>query len=162
MVVAVRCAYNHVLLEKTLRLYQICCLTRRKTAAILRIYLEHALFHRLTGDHVYKSDLTRPDLAFGFINKSSGNEIRFVLSFTFLVSPCIRLVFSCLEFCLFLSCLVCLVSSCLVSSYPVLSCLMSSRSVLLCSVLSCLVLSFTVLSCPILSWPVLSCLGKRF
>ena len=25
-----------------------CCLTRRKTAAILRIYFEHALFHRLS------------------------------------------------------------------------------------------------------------------
>ena len=112
----------------------------------------------LTADHVYKSDLTRPDLAFGFVNKSSGYEIRFVLSFTFLVSPCSRRVFSCLEFCLFLSCLVCLVSSCLVSSCPVLSCLMSSRSVLPCSVLSCLFLSFTVLSCPILSCPVLSCL----
>ena len=109
----------------------------------------------LTADHVYKSDLTRPDLAFGFVNKSSGYEIRFVLSFTFLVSPCSRLVFSCLEFCLFSSCLV---SCCLVSSCPVLSCLMSSRSVLPCSVLSCLVLSFTVLSCPILSCPVLSCL----
>ena len=48
VVAAVICAYNHVLLEKTLRLYQICCLTRRKTAAILRIYLEHALFHRLS------------------------------------------------------------------------------------------------------------------
>ena len=110
---------------------------------------------------MYKSDLTRPDLAFGFVNKSSGYEIRFVLSFTFLVSPCSRRVFSCLEFCLFLSCLVCLVclvSSCLVSSCPVLSCLMSSRSVLPCSVLSCLFLSFTVLSCPILSCPVLSCL----
>ena len=109
----------------------------------------------LTADHVYKSDLTRPDLAFGLVNKSSGYEIRFVLSFTFLVSPCSRLVFSCLEFCLFSSCLV---SCCLVSSCPVLSCLMSSRSVLPCSVLSCLVLSFTVLSCPILSCPVLSCL----
>ena len=48
VIAAVRCAYNHVLLENTLRLYQICCLTRRKTAAILRIYLEHALFHRLS------------------------------------------------------------------------------------------------------------------
>ena len=120
----------------------------------------------LTADHVYKSDLTRPDLAFGFgfVNKSSGYEIRFVLSFTFLVSPCSRLVFSCLEFCLFLSCLVCLVSSCLVSSCPFLSCLMSSRSVLPCSVLSCLVLSCPLLSCPVLSclvlsYPVLSCLG---
>ena len=115
----------------------------------------------LTADHVYKSDLTRPDLAFGFVNKSSGYEIRFVLSFTFLVSPCSRLVFSCLEFCLFLSCLV---SCCLVSSCPVLSCLMSSRSVLPCSVLSCLVLSCPLLSCPVLSclvlsYPVLSCLG---
>ena len=112
----------------------------------------------LTADHVYKSDLTRPDLAFGFVNKSSGYEIRFVLSFTFLVSPCSRLVFSCLEFCLFLSCLV---SCCLVSSCPVLSSLMSSRSVLPCSVLSCLVLSCPLLSCPvgpILSCPVLSCL----
>ena len=115
---------------------------------------------------MYKSDLTRPDLAFGFgfVNKSSGYEIRFVLSFTFLVSPCSRLVFSCLEFCLFLSCLVCLVSSCLVSSCPFLSCLMSSRSVLPCSVLSCLVLSCPLLSCPVLSclvlsYPVLSCLG---
>ena len=111
----------------------------------------------LTGDHVYKSDLTRPDLAFGFINKSSGNEIRFVLSFTFLVSPCSRLVFSCQEFCLFLSCLSCLILSRLFLSCLVLSCLMSSRSVLLCSVLSCRVLSFTVLSCPILSCLVLAC-----
>ena len=39
-----RCAYNHVLLEKTSRLYQIRCLTRRK----LRIYFEHALFHSLS------------------------------------------------------------------------------------------------------------------
>ena len=35
------CAYNHVLLEKKL---QIRCLRRRK----LRIYFEHALFHRLS------------------------------------------------------------------------------------------------------------------
>ena len=121
----------------------------------------------LTGDHVYKSDLTRPDLAFGFVNKSSGYEIRFVLSFTFLVSPCSRLVFSCLEFCLFLSCLVCLVSSCLVSSCPVLSCLVlsclvschlvPSCRVLSCPILSCPVLSCPVLSCLVLSWPVLSC-----
>ena len=39
-----RCAYNHVLLEKNFTLYQIRCLTRRK----LRIYFEHALFHRLS------------------------------------------------------------------------------------------------------------------
>ena len=39
-----RCAYNYVLLEKTSRLYQIRCLTRRK----LRIYFEHALFYRLS------------------------------------------------------------------------------------------------------------------
>ena len=63
-------AYNHVLLEKTSRLYQIRYLTRLK----LRIYFEHALFHHLshswqagahasvTGDQVYKSDITRSRL----------------------------------------------------------------------------------------------------
>ena len=62
--------YNHVLLEKTLRLYQIRYLTRLKW----RIYFEHALFHHLshswqagahahvTGYHVYKSDMTRSRL----------------------------------------------------------------------------------------------------
>ena len=62
--------YNHVLLEKTLRLYQIRYLTRLKW----RIYCEHALFHHLshswqagahahvTGYHVYKSDMTRSRL----------------------------------------------------------------------------------------------------
>ena len=42
-----RYAYNHVLLEKTSRLYkfmQIHCLTCLK----LRIYFEHAFFHRLS------------------------------------------------------------------------------------------------------------------
>ena len=39
-----RYAYNHVLLEKTSRLYQIHCLTCLK----LRIYIKHALFHRLS------------------------------------------------------------------------------------------------------------------
>ena len=92
-------------------------------------------------DHVYKSDLTRPCLAFGFVSKSSGYEIGLVLSFTFLVSPCSRLVFSCLEFCLFLSCLV-----------------ISFRLAVFCPVLSCLVLACSVLSCPVLSCPVLSCL----
>ena len=38
---------NHVWLEKTSRHYQIHCVTRR-TAAILRIYFTHALFHRLS------------------------------------------------------------------------------------------------------------------
>ena len=63
-------AYNHVLLEKTSRLYQIRYLTRLK----LRIYFEHALFHHLshswqagahasvTGDQVYKSDINRSRL----------------------------------------------------------------------------------------------------
>ena len=62
--------HNHVLLEKTLRLYQIRYLTRLKW----RIYFEHALFHHLshswqagahasvTGDQVYKSDITRSRL----------------------------------------------------------------------------------------------------
>ena len=39
-----RYAYNHVLLEKTSRLYQIHCLT----CPNVRIYIEHALFHRLS------------------------------------------------------------------------------------------------------------------
>ena len=124
----------------------------------------------LTADHVYKSDLTRADLAFGFVNKSSGYEIRFVLSFTFLVSPCSRRVFSCLEFCLLvLSCLSCLIlsrlflpchlMSChLVPSCRVLSCPVFSCPLLSCPVLSCLVLSYPVLSCLVLSCPVLSCL----
>ena len=63
-------AYNHVLLEKTSWLYQIRHLTRLQ----LRIYFEHALFHHLshswqagahasvTGDQVYKSDITRSRL----------------------------------------------------------------------------------------------------
>ena len=118
----------------------------------------------LTADHVYKSDLTRPDLAFGFVNKSSGYEIRFVLSFTFLVSPCSRLVFSCLEFCLFLSCLVLFVLSHPVSSLLALSCLVSCHLVPSCRVLSCPVFSCPLLFCPVLSclvlsYPVLSCLG---
>ena len=39
-----RCAPNHVLIEKTSRLYQIHCLTRQK----LRINFKHALFHGLS------------------------------------------------------------------------------------------------------------------
>ena len=75
------------MLEKTSRLYQICRLTSRKVAAILRIYFQHAFFPTsfpgfragrrepwergctlsspvtfLTGNHVYKSDLTRSRL----------------------------------------------------------------------------------------------------
>ena len=64
-------AYNHVLLQKTSRPYQIRYLTRRKWRMI---YFEHALFHHLsnsrqagahapvTGYHVYKSDMTRSRL----------------------------------------------------------------------------------------------------
>ena len=61
-----RCAYNHVLLEKTSRLYQIRCLTRRK----LRIYLEHALFHRLS--HSWQAVIGF-DQIFGFVSKRSGS-----------------------------------------------------------------------------------------
>ena len=61
-----RCAYNHVLLEKTSRLYQIRCLTRRK----LRIYFKHALFHRLS--HSWQAVIGF-DQIFGFVSKRSGS-----------------------------------------------------------------------------------------
>ena len=58
-----RPSYNHVLLEKTSRLYQIRCLTCRNTAAILKIYFKNAIFLAChipdRRDHVHKSDLTR-------------------------------------------------------------------------------------------------------
>ena len=71
-----RCEYNRVL-EKTSRLYQICCLTRRKTGVILRIFFKHALFHRLSYSWQAITCTNRiwPDLAFGFVNKTSGYEI---------------------------------------------------------------------------------------
>ena len=69
-----RCTYNHVLLEKTSRLYQICCLTSRKMAAILRIYFQHTLFPRLSHSWQAITCTNRiwQNLAFGFINKRSG------------------------------------------------------------------------------------------
>ena len=61
------------MLEKTSRLYQICCLTRLK----LRIYFEHAPFHCLShsGQVIMCTNQIWPDLAFGFVNKRSGYVI---------------------------------------------------------------------------------------
>ena len=61
------------MLEKTSRLYQICCLTRLK----LRIYFEHAPFHCLSHSWqvIMCTNQIWPDLAFGFVNKRSGYVI---------------------------------------------------------------------------------------
>ena len=61
-----RCEYNRVL-EKTSRLYQICCLTRRKKKGrdfedFFQACALSSPVILLTGDHVYKSDLTRSRL----------------------------------------------------------------------------------------------------
>ena len=63
-------SYNHVLLGKTSRLYQIRCLTSRNTAAILRMYFKNALFHCLSHSWQARS---RAQIGFDQISPSASS-----------------------------------------------------------------------------------------